>query len=231
MTAAVIIDIVVALILVFFTVNGVKRGLPQSAAGLVILVAALIGASLITSALTEPVTQAVSPLLTKQVTRQVDEAMAQQTVEMPEEDTEDPDGIEALLALIGLDSDVRESLTEQVQDTVRDTGVSIATAVVESMTRTIVSSLLFLVSFVLLVLLLRMLLKAMDLVARLPGLHLFNSLGGGAVGLIQGALVLFLAVWILRRLGMSFETGAFAGTHLLKFFTANTPLGVLSFLS
>ena len=45
------------------------------------------------------------------------------------------------------------------------------------------------------------------------------------------ALVLFLAVWILRRLGMSFETGAFAGTHLLKFFTANTPLGVLSFLS
>ena len=53
MTAAVIIDIVVALILVFFTVNGVKRGLLQSAAGLVILVAALIGASLITSALTE----------------------------------------------------------------------------------------------------------------------------------------------------------------------------------
>ena len=35
----------------------------------------------------------------------------------------------------------------------------------------------------------------------------------------------------LAMFAMSFETGAFAGTHLLKFFTANTPLGVLSFLS
>lgn len=231
MTAAVIIDIVVGLILLFFTINGVRRGLLQSAAGLVILIAALIGASLITGALTEPVTRAASPLLAKQVTRQVDEAMTQQTVEMPEADTQDPDGIETLLSLIGLDSDVRESLTERVQDTVRDTGVSLATAVVESMTRTIVSSLLFLVSFVALVLLLRLVLKAMDLVARLPGLNLVNGLGGGAVGLVQGALILFLAIWVLRRLGVSFESGAFAATHLLKFFTANTPLSVLSFLS
>ena len=224
MTAAVIIDIVVALVLIFFTINGVKRGLLQSAAGLVILVVALIGAALITSALTDPVTRAVSPLITKHVTQQVDEAMAQQTVEMPEADSEDPDGIEALLAIIGLDSDVRESLTEQVQNTVRDTGVSVATAVVESLTRTIVSGVLSLLSFVLLVF------KAMDLVLQLPGLHLLNSLGGGAVGLIQGALLVFLAVWILRRLGVSFETGAFAGAHLLKFFTDNTPLSVLSFL-
>lgn len=230
MTAAVIIDIVVALALIFFTINGAKRGLLQSAAGLVILVVALIGAALITSALTEPVTRAVSPLITKHVTQQVDDAMAQQTVEMPEADTGDPDGIEALLALIGLDSDVRESLTEQVQDTVRDTGVTVATAVVESLTRTIVSGVLSLVSFVLLVILLRLVFKAMDLVLQLPGLHLLNTLGGGAVGLIQGALVVFLAVWILRRLGVSFETGALAGGHLIKFFTVNTPLSVLSFL-
>lgn len=231
MTAAVIIDIVVVLVLVFFTVNGVRRGLLQSAAGLIILIVALIGASLITSALTEPMTRAVSPLFTKQITRQVDEAMTQQTAQMPEADTEDPDGIETLLSLIGLDSDVRKSLTERVQDTVRDTGVSLATAVVESMTRTIVSSLLFLVSFVALVILLRLVLKAMDLVARLPGLNLVNSLGGGAVGLVQGVLVLFLAVWVLRRLGVSFETGTFEEAHLLKFFTVNTPLSVLSFLS
>lgn len=230
MTAAVIIDIVVALVLIFFTINGVKRGLLQSAAGLVILVVALIGAALITSALTDPVTRAVSPLITKHVTQQVDEAMAQQTVEMPEADSEDPDGIEALLSIIGLDRDVRESLTEQVQNTVRDTGVSVATAVVESLTRTIVSGVLSLLSFILLVILLRLVFKAMDLVLQLPGLHLLNSLGGGAVGLIQGALLVFLAVWILRRLGVSFETGAFAGAHLLKFFTDNTPLSVLSFL-
>ena len=230
MTAAVIIDIVVALVLIFFTINGVKRGLLQSAAGLVILVVALIGAALITSALTDPVTRAVSPLITKHVTQQVDEAMAQQTVQMPEADSEDPEGIEALLALIGLDSDVRESLTEQVQNTVRDTGVSVATAVVESLTRTIVSGALSLLSFVLLVILLRLVFKAMDLVLQLPGLHLLNSLGGGVVGLIQGALLVFLAVWILRRLGVSFETAEVAQTHILRFFAAHTPLSALSLL-
>lgn len=230
MQAAVIIDIVAVLVLVFFTVNGAKRGLLRSVAGLVIVVAALIGAMLITDALTEPATRVLSPLLSQRVTQQVDAALEQQTAQMPEADTGETDGIESLLSLIGLDSDVRQSLTEQVQETVRDTGVSVATAVVESMTRTIVSGVLFLVSFILLVILLRMLLKAMDLVLRLPGLHLLNSLGGGAVGLIQGALMLFLAVWILRRLGVSFESETFAGGYIFPFFTDHTPLSVLSFL-
>ena len=55
-------------------------------------------------------------------------------------------------------------------------------------------------------------------------------MGGAAVGLIQGALVLFFAVWVLRRLGISFDTEALAEAHILKIFTANTPLSVLSFL-
>ena len=45
-----------------------------------------------------------------------------------------------------------------------------------------------------------------------------------------GALVLFFAVWVLRRLGISFDTEALAEAHILKIFTANTPLSVLSFL-
>ena len=43
-------------------------------------------------------------------------------------------------------------------------------------------------------------------------------------------LLLFLAVWVLRRLGVSFETEALAEAHILRIFTANTPLSVLSHL-
>lgn len=42
--------------------------------------------------------------------------------------------------------------------------------------------------------------------------------------------MLFLAVWVLRRLGMSFETGPAAQTILFQFFTTHTPLDVLSLL-
>ena len=65
---------------------------------------------------------------------------------------------------------------------------------------------------------------------KLPGLHLVNSLGGAAVGLVEGALLVFLAIWVLRRLGISFDTETVARTHVLHFFTTNTPLSELSFL-
>ena len=82
----------------------------------------------------------------------------------------------------------------------------------------------------LLLILLNILLKAMDLVTKLPVIHGLNALGGGVLGLVEGALVLFLAVWVTRKLGVSFETELFEGAHILRIFTTHTPLSVLSFL-
>ena len=84
--------------------------------------------------------------------------------------------------------------------------------------------------FVLLMLLLHVLLGAMGLVMKLPGLNLLNTVGGGLLGLIEGATLLFLAVWVGRRLGISFETELLAEAHILRIFTTHTPLSVLSFL-
>ena len=78
--------------------------------------------------------------------------------------------------------------------------------------------------------LLHVLVGAMGLVFKLPGLRGLNALGGGLLGLTEGALLLFLAVWVLRRLGVSFETETLAEAHILRIFTTNTPLSVLSFL-
>ena len=112
----------------------------------------------------------------------------------------------------------------------RDTGVSVASAVVESIAGTMIYGALFLIAFLVLMILLHILVKAMDLVLKLPGLHGLNALGGGLIGLAEGALALFLAVWVLRRLGVSFESDPFVQAHILRIFTTNTPLSVLSFL-
>ena len=50
------------------------------------------------------------------------------------------------------------------------------------------------------------------------------------IGLIEGALVLFLAIWVLRRFGVSFETDTVSATHILRFFATHTPLSALSLL-
>ena len=234
MTTPVIIDIVVAAVLLGFAVYGGKRGLFRALSGLLAVVVALVGAGIIAATFTTPVTKVVTPLIAGHIEEKVENAMAVQSagsgVQMPEADTEDPSAIQDLWAILGLDDEVRSRLAEEVQEKVRDTGASIAAAVVESMARSLIYGTLYILSFAVLLLLMKVLIGAMDLVLKLPLLRGLNTLGGAAVGLVEGALLLFLAVWVLRRLGVSFESEALAEAHILRIFTANTPLGVLSHL-
>ena len=75
-------------------------------------------------------------------------ARQSQEVQMPEEDVDEGFAIEDLLALMGLDEDVRNSLASQTQEKIQDTGVSLVMAVVESLAQSILYAALFLVSFV-----------------------------------------------------------------------------------
>ena len=235
MTTPVIIDAIAVAVLVGFLIWGARNGLLRSLAGLLTVVVALVGAGLIAGALAAPAARLTAPLIEEHIRRQVDDAMAVQSsqqVEMPELEMEEDEGFEIadLLALMGLDEDVRDSLAEQAQEKIADTGEAIAVAVVESVAQSILYAVLFLVSFLALTVLLKLAIRAADLVLKLPGLHLLNTLGGAMVGLIEGALLIFLAIWVLRRLGISFDTETVARTHVLHFFTTNTPLSALSFL-
>lgn len=236
MTTPVIIDAVAVAILAFFVLWGAHQGLLRSLAGLLTIVVALVGAGLIAGALADSAARLAGPLVEERIRTQVDEAITAQSsqkVEMPELDVEGGDeefDIQDLLALMGLDQDVRDSLTEEIQEKAVDAGTTIAAAVVESVVRSVLYGVVFLLSFLALTVLLKLAIGALDLVAKLPGLHLLNTLGGGAAGLIQGVVLAFLAIWIARRLGVSFETETVAQTHILHFFTTNTPLSALSFL-
>jgi ABC-type multidrug transport system fused ATPase/permease subunit len=236
MTTPVIIDAVAVAILAFFVLWGAHQGLLRSLAGLLTIVVALVGAGLIAGALADSAARLAGPLVEERIRTQVDEAITAQSsqkVEMPELDVEGGDeefDIQDLLALMGLDQDVRDSLTEEIQEKAVDAGTTIATAVVESVVRSVLYGVVFLLSFLALTVLLKLAIGALDLVAKLPGLHLLNTLGGAAAGLVQGVVLAFLAIWIARRLGVSFETETVAQTHILHFFTTNTPLSALSFL-
>ena len=229
MTTAVIIDAIVVVVLLAFAIWGARQGLIRALAGLVMVIVALVGAGMIAATFSGPAARLAAPVIQKHITSRVEEAMAVQTDSTPEEVGEEP-RVEDLLVLLGLDEDVRGSLAEQAEEQIRDAGASIVSAVVESMVGSVAYGVLFILSFLALLLMLHVLVGAMDLVMKLPLLHGLNTLGGGALGLIEGTLVLFLAVWAARRLGISFETEALAEAHILRIFTTNTPLSLLSFL-
>ena len=236
MTTAVIMDAIVVIILVVAVCYGAKRGLLESLAGLIIVVMALVGAGIAAGTFTDPVAGFVTPLVEERVAERVEAALEEQAGAFAGEWSleEVPDleelPIAEVLALMGLDETVRASLAERAQNMIRDTGATVVSAVVESLVRSFVYGVLFLLAFRAILLLLKVLVGAMGLVLKLPGLRLLNALGGAVIGLAEGALLLFLAVWLCRKLGVSFETEALAEAHILRIFTTNTPLSLLSFL-
>ena len=224
MTTAVIIDAIVVVLLLAFAIRGARQGLVRALAGLVMVIVALVGAGMIATTFSGPAAKLATPLIEKQIEKKIDAAMAESAPSSPAaEDSQ----LEEILSLLGLDTVVRDSMAEKAKDTVRDTGVSVAAAVVTSIAQSIIYGVLYILSFVALTVLLHVLFKAMGLLTKLPGIHSLNALGGGLLGLIEGALLLFLAVWAARRLGVSFEAEPFA--NILAVFTTHTPLSVLTF--
>lgn len=228
MSIPVIMDIAAAAILLLFLILGARAGLIRSLAGLVIVVVALVGAGMIAATFADPAAKLVAPMIEKAVAEKVEEAIIAETG-MLDTERADPE-LGELLSMLGLDEEVKESITNRAEQTIRDTGASVISAVVESLCRSMIYGLLYLLSFLGLWLMLHVLAKAMDLLAKLPGLSTLNALGGAALGLLKGVLVLFLAIWAARRLGVSFETEEVAQTYILQFFATHTPLSMLSLL-
>ena len=228
MSAPVIMDIAAAAVLLLFLVLGARAGLIRSLAGLVIVVVALVGAGMIAATFADPAAKLAAPMIEKAVTQKVEEAITAETG-MLDTERADPE-IGEVLSMLSLDEEVKENITNRAEQTIRDTGASVISAVVESLCRSVIYGLLYIFAFLGLWLLLHVLAKAMDLLARLPGLSSLNALGGAALGLVKGVLVLFLAIWAARRLGVSFETEEVAQTYILQFFATHTPLSMLSLL-
>ena len=146
----------------------------------------------------------------------------------PQETTGEGLPLAELLDLLGVDQSRRDALADRAEKSVRNTGASLAAALVESLARSVLYGILYMHSFVLLTLALHLLVRMLDAVLKLPGLHGLNAVGGGMAGLAEGALLLFLAVWTLRLVGVSFDGQE--SSRIFRFFTTHTPLDALKFL-
>ena len=243
-TTAIILDVLTAAALIAFTVMGAHRGFFRTVAGLLAVILALVGAQLFTNWAAPHVSGVLQPAIERRVEKKVDAALGGDTsaitpqepqigASRPDSETQDQkeaeeSEIQRLLRAIGVDEQLFQRLGESAREKVRDTGVTVATAVVQSVAESVIRALLFLLSFAVFLLLLKLLAKVLDLALKLPVLRSMNGLAGAAVGLVEGALAVFLAVWLLRRFGVSFETPAVEGTYLLSFFAKHTPLSALA---
>nr|WP_326165815.1 CvpA family protein [uncultured Oscillibacter sp.] len=224
MTTPVIIDAIAVAVLAGFAIVGAWKGLLRTLAGLLVLVLSLMGAGVAASALSVPAAKLAAPVIEARIESRLDAAVRGRSPGgMPGGEEALP--LPELLDLLGVDEARRDALADRAQTVIRDTGASLASAVIESLAQSVLYGVLYMLSFVLLSVGLHLLVRMLDAVLKLPGLHGLNALGGGLVGLAEGALLLFLAVWVLRLLGVSFDGED--GSLILRSFTAHTPLDLL----
>lgn len=96
-----------------------------------------------------------------------------------------------------------ESGSEELGEALKASGVYQAMA--EKMSRFIVTGATFFTLFILIALVLNLLIRALDIVARLPGLKGANHLLGMLIGFVKGLVV----IWLLMYLVSIFAAGSF----------------------
>lgn len=213
-------DLLIAAILAFFALLGAKRGLFKSLAGLLVLVLAIVGAVILASYAVGPIGSILYPVVEEHFI---------EMIPLPEEIS--LAGSE-LLATIGA---VQHKLSEFGLDLPSDAlldgidGSAIISTAAEMLFRSVLQGVLTVLFFLLLLVALKLLVGTFNLVFKLPLLHFVNTFGGAVFGFIEGALFIFLGIFILQKCGVSLSTFAEDGV-VLSFFLSHTPQSLLSSL-
>ncbi len=211
-----IYDAVVLAILVFALWRGWHKGLLLSLCGLAVVVVSFLCAGFLADTLDDPLAQSLTPKLTERIEEQFNTA-AQQDPGAPPQSLAD-----TLREMGGLYAVAADTL-----DDVGDDVHAAATQAAQAVATSIVYIIVFALAFLLLVILLTLLLHGLDLVARLPGLHFCNQLGGGVIGLVKGVIILYVVIACLRLFSGLITPEVEENTVVLKFFLRFDPFSFL----
>ena len=189
----IVYDLIILAVLGFFLWRGWRKGLILSLCGLVVVILSLIGANFIADTAAPPVAKALQPKLAAVIEENVNDYM---TTHYDDLDPVSP--FDALRKMGGIYAWCADSVEDTVSKIGRDLDLSEMFSIAANrVAERLAHRILFAIAFVVLFVLLTLLLHALDLVAKLPGLHFCNGLGGGLIGLVKGILVLFVVVTVL----------------------------------
>lgn len=220
-------DLSILAILALFVWLGHRKGLVLTLCSLLAVFVAFIGASFLSDTLAEPAAKAIEPVITSSIHDQVTSYYQRSSTEntsVEENDWLAQLPLEELLEPLK-NSRFFKGYAETFQKTVDEKAAEIVTHAAQELAHFVAVQLarmvIFSIAFFAILIGWYFLSHALDLVARLPVLYTANRWGGGLIGLVKGALVLFIAGWLLKN---SLPPEAVEGSFLLKFFCTVNPL-------
>ena len=227
MMTAIIVDIVLVAILLFFLWRGKEKGLILSLCGLLAVLVAVVGADLISDALAPRVAQAMEP----RFAAAIEETLGQELEDRLAQSDAQVDGVlgDILSAIQGtsLYQSISDAVHQAVEQGIDEVGETLGAVIAQAIALSVARMLLFFVSFVLLLAVWFLLSHALDLAFRLPVLSTLNGLGGAALGLLKGMVLLFVAGWLLNYFGGIVPPELVEQTRVLKFFMTTNPVTLI----
>ena len=170
-----LLDLVLLGLLVFSFIMGVRRGLILSLCSLLAVLVALLGGWYLAAHWSQPLEARLEPVILETLTQR--EASEEAASPLPE--------------------NLPQALQNQVDQAAQDWKNATLAQAAAFLAGAAAKVILFLAGFFVVLLLWNLLFHALNLVAKLPGLHGLNKFFGGALGLVKGLLLLMLARWVL----------------------------------
>ena len=201
-----VFDVILLVIVILCVIVGMRRGFVLTLCGLLSIVIALVGAKVAADQLSPAVTQVIMPRVETAI-----EARLNESIDGTIQDTTDweEDGVDANLGgILGIlqqsegynnvISDIQNSIQSGVDSAVKNAAEAMAVEVAQP----VAWGMVYVIAFVVILLLWNLISKALDLVAKLPVLHFFNRMLGGALGLIKGILIVGCICYLILSLGL-----------------------------
>ena len=230
---AIIFELIILAILAAFVVLGARRGLVLTLCGLLGVGVAFIGASLVAGALSPMVADALEPRFAAAIEEQLNQSIQHTqyitdqggVATVPEEVP--LSGVLDALRDMGLYEGLIDSVNQAVENGMTEVAASAAAKVAATVAQSVAYRIIYMIGFVVILILWKWVSRTLNLVARLPVLHQLNHLLGGAAGLLQGCIILFIAAWVIQFMGNLIPAETVKHTVLLKFFMTTNPMSLL----
>ena len=190
LTVSLLLDLVILGLLLYCLIQGLRRGFILTLCSLLAVLLAFLGGWYLA---TQPLEEKLEPVILHAMLAQEESEAA----DSPEQTDLPSQSEQANPSENGLFHRFPQSLQDQLTQTTEDWKQATRAELAAAAAGLLARSLLFLAGFFGVLILWLILCHTLNLVAKLPGLHLLNKLLGGLLGLIKGLLLLMVARWIL----------------------------------
>ena len=227
---AILLDVLLIAVLIFFTLRGAKKGFVLTLCSLVAVIVAFLGANLLADTLAPKVAEAIQPKLEAVIEESLTDALRHTEFTAPDGDvaTSAEDiplsGVLEVLQENALYKQFLGGIEKAVNEGVAASAASAASKVAAAVAAQLARGIIFLLGFVVVLVLWWLLSHALDLVAKLPVLNSLNNGLGGVIGLVKGVVIVYVAVWALYGLTGYVTAEMMEQTYLFRFLATHGPM-------